>query len=305
MRKSHEVSSLYHSALRNMVRWIMEPNLEKWDPELGSHKSIQSCRSVTKSCLILRPNGLRHARLPCPSLSPRVCSNSCPLSKWCYLSISSSVIPFFSFPQSFPASGSFLMSQLFTSVAKVLELQLQHQSFCFSWSDGTRCCDLSFFFFFECWVLSQLFHSPLSPLSKGSLVPLQFLPLEWYHLHIQRRKWHPTPVLLPGKSHGRRSLVRCSPWGHKESDMTKRFHFSLSCIGEGNGNPLQCSCPENPRDRGAWWAAIYGVAQSRTWLKWLSSSSICISEVVDISPSNLDSSLWFIQLGISHDVLCI
>ena len=51
------------------------------------------------------------------------------------------------------------------------------------------------------------------------------------------------------------------------------FHFSLSCIGEGNGNPLQCSCLENPRDGGACWAAIYGVAQSRTWLKRLSSSS--------------------------------
>ena len=69
----------------------------------------------------------------------------------------------------------------------------------------------------------------------------------------QRRQWHPTPVLLPGKSYGRRSLVGCSPWGRKESDMTKRlhFHFSLSCIGEGNGNPLQCSCLENPRDGGA------------------------------------------------------
>ena len=57
--------------------------------------------------------------------------------------------------------------------------------------------------------------------------------------------------------------------------MTERLHFrfSLSCIGEGNGNPLQCSCPENPRDRGAWWAAVYGVTQSRTRLKWLSSSS--------------------------------
>ena len=90
-----------------------------------------------------------------------------------------------------------------------------------------------------------------------------------------RRQWHPTPVLLPGKSHGWRSLVGCSPWGHKESDKTERlhFHFPLSCIGEGNGNPLQCSCLENPRDRGAWWAAIYGVAQSRTRLKRLSSSS--------------------------------
>ena len=81
-----------------------------------------------------------------------------------------------------------------------------------------------------------------------------------------RRRWHPTPVLLPGKFHGLRSLVGYSPFGRKESDTTERlhFHFSLSCIGEGNGNPLQCSCLETPRDRGAWWAAVYGVAQSRT-----------------------------------------
>ena len=66
----------------------------------------------------------------------------------------------------------------------------------------------------------------------------------------------------------------CSPWGREESDMTERlpFHFSLSHVGEGNGNPLQCSCLENPRDRGAWWAAVSGVAQSRTRLKRLSSS---------------------------------
>ena len=70
----------------------------------------------------------------------------------------------------------------------------------------------------------------------------------------QRRQWRPTPALLPGKSHGQRSLVGYSPWGHDESDMTERlhFHFSLSCVGEGNGNPLQCSCLENPRDREAW-----------------------------------------------------
>ena len=76
----------------------------------------------------------------------------------------------------------------------------------------------------------------------------------------RRRQWHPTPALLPGKSHGRRILVGCSPWGCYESDTTERlhFHFSLSCIGEGNGNPLQCSCLENPRDEGAWWAAISG-----------------------------------------------
>ena len=82
-------------------------------------------------------------------------------------------------------------------------------------------------------------------------------------------------VFSPGKSHGRRSLVGCSPWGLYVSDTTEElhFHFSLSCIGQGNGNPLQCSCLENPRDGGAWWAAVYGVAQSRTRLKRLSSSS--------------------------------
>ena len=88
-----------------------------------------------------------------------------------------------------------------------------------------------------------------------------------------RKQWHPTPVPLPGKSHGRRSLVGCSSWVREESDTAERlhFHFSLSCIGEGNGNPLQCSFLENPRDEGAWWAAVYGVAQSQTWLKRLSS----------------------------------
>ena len=92
---------------------------------------------------------------------------------------------------------------------------------------------------------------------------------------LWRRQWHPTPVLLPGKSHGRRSLVGCSPWDGKQSDTTERlhFHFSFSCIGEGNGNPLQCSCLENPGDGGAWWAAVYGVAQSRTRLNRLGSSS--------------------------------
>jgi len=105
-----------------------------------------------------------------------------------------------------------------------------------------------------------------------------------------RRQWQPTPVLLPRKSHGRKSLVGCSPWTHEESDMTDRLHFSLSCIGEGNGNPLQCSCLENPRDRGAWWAAVCGVAQSRTRLKRLSSSS---------SSSDYITSSWRLAGGYS------
>ena len=94
-------------------------------------------------------------------------------------------------------------------------------------------------------------------------------------------QWQPTPVLLPGKSHGQRSLVGYSPPGGEELDTNERFHFhfSVSCIGEGNGNPLQCSCLENPRDGGAWWAAVYGVAQSRTRLKRLSSSIILFFRV--------------------------
>ena len=129
----------------------------------------------------------------------------------------------------------------------------------------------------------------------------------------------PTPVLSPGKSQGQRSLVGCSPWGRKESDATERlhFHFSLSCIGEGNGNKFQCSCLENPRNGGAWWAAVYGVAQSRTRLKRLSSSSsssssssycsipagaqCCLSEVLlHISVVISDVKHLFISISSSH-----
>ena len=111
--------------------------------------------------------------------------------------------------------------------------------------------------------------------------------LDYNMTAILRRQWRPTPVLLPGKSHGWRSLVGCSPWGHGESDTTERLHFrfSLSCIGEGNGNPFQCSCLENPREGGAWWAAVYGAAQSWTQLKRLSSSS-CSMTVIKFRKKN-------------------
>ena len=83
-----------------------------------------------------------------------------------------------------------------------------------------------------------------------SLSSVMILGLWVWELLKRRRQWHPTPVPLPGKSHGRRSPEGCSPWGRGGSDMTERlhFHFSFSCIGEGNGNPLLCSCLENPRD---------------------------------------------------------
>ena len=108
---------------------------------------------------------------------------------------------------------------------------------------------------------------------------------------LWRTQWHPTPVLLPGKSYGWRSLVGCSPWGSEELDMNEwlHFHFSLLCIGEGNGNPLQCSCLENPRD---------GVTQSQTQL----SGSMQYFEIFIIfSFYNvyLRIVLWYLRLSIS------
>ena len=94
-------------------------------------------------------------------------------------------------------------------------------------------------------------------------------------------QWQVEKAMVPHSS----SLAWKIPWveepgglqsmGSLESDTTEwlHFHFSLSCIGEGNGNPLQCSCLENPRDGGAWWAAVYGVAQSRTRLKGLAAAA--------------------------------
>ena len=119
------------------------------------------------------------------------------------------------------------------------------------------------------------------------------------------KAWLPTTVLLPGKSHGRRSLVGCSPWGLSESDRTERlhFHFSLSCIGEGNDNPLQCSCLENPRDGGAWWAAVYGVSRSRTWLKRLSSSSSFTIWTTREANNNLRSLIFYHVQNQSSNIL--
>ena len=134
--------------------------------------------------------------------------------------------------------------------------------------------------FADVFFLSVVFHFLESVLCRVEMFSFNKIQLinSLFHgscLWCWRRQWHPTPVLLPGKSHGPRTLVGCSLWGRKESDTTERlhFHFSLSCVGEGNGNPLQCSCLENPRDRGAWWAAVSGLTQSRTRLTRLSSSS--------------------------------
>ena len=100
---------------------------------LSIHFYIKNEKGLLFSCSVvsnsLRPHEMHHTRLPCPSPSPGARSNSCPLSQWCHPTISSSVIPFSSCLQSFPASGSFLMSQLFASGGQIIKLQLQHGSF--------------------------------------------------------------------------------------------------------------------------------------------------------------------------------
>ena len=111
----------------------------------------------------------------------------------------------------------------------------------------------------------------------------------------QRRQWHPTPVLLPGKPHGRRSLVGCSPWGHEELDMTEQlhFHFSLLCIGEGNGNPLQYSCLENPMDGKAWQAVVHGVMKSRKVLSHLTFTFTLTSNLTSLCSEKMPEVVSF------------
>ena len=154
--------------------------------------------------------------------------------------------------QSFPASGSFSVSQLFISGCGPQPSFLPALSYYNTLPTQPTLCRL--------YHITSL--STLLNFFQGNCL------FKW------RRQWQPTPILLPEKSHGWRSLVGCNPWGCYESETTEQLHFLLSCTREGNGNPLQCSCLENPRDAGAWWAAIYEVARSRTQLKWLSSSSL-------------------------------
>ena len=93
----------------------------------------------------------------------------------------------------------------------------------------------------------------MSSFENGLFRPLANI---WLFLLFQRRRWHPTPVLLPGKSHGQRSLVGCSPWGHKELDTTEwlHFHFSLSCIGEGKWQPTLVFLPGESQG----WGSLVG-----------------------------------------------
>ena len=170
------------------------------------------------------------------------------------------------------SSGSFI--RVFSNDSVLCIRWSKYWSFSFSISPSNECSGLISFWLILLidWFDLLAVQGTLKSLLQYHSSKASFL---WYSAFFRRRQWHPTPVLLPGKSRGWRSLVGCSPWGREEWDTTERLHlhFSLSCIGEGNGNPLQCSCLENPRDGRAWWAAVSGVAQSQTRLKWLSSSS--------------------------------
>ena len=148
------------------------------------------------------------------------------------------------------------------------------------WSDGTRCHDLSFWML----VFKPLFHSPLSPSSRDSLVLLHFLPLEWYHLHI----WG-----FPGSTSGKEPACQCR--------RSKRWSFNhrvMKMPWRRAWQPTSLFLPGEPH----WQRSLVCYCSydcSQTWLKWLSMEAhICISEVVDISPSNLDFSLRVIQPGI-------
>ena len=140
-----------------------------------------------------------------------------------------------------------------------------------------------------------LFWNPVNPnLNLNPSHSLQDLcGLCGFQLTWQRRRWHPTPALLPGKSHGRRSLVGCGPWGREESDTTERLHshFSVSCIGEGNGNPLQCSCLENPRYGGPRGAAVIGSHRfGHDWIDLAAAAAAAhmnLSSLIFYQPSTL------------------
>ena len=135
--KSHKTSS-WQSSDRNLSSWFwrsvfLPHSLPTYGPWVGYISSVQfSCTAVSDS---LRPHEPQHTRPPCPSPTPGVYPNSCPFSWWCHLTVSSSVVPFSLCPQSFPASGSFQMSQFFSSGGPSIGVSTSHQSF--QWTPRT------------------------------------------------------------------------------------------------------------------------------------------------------------------------
>ena len=186
-------------------------------------------------------HGLQYARLPCPSPSPKACSSSCPLSQWCHPTILSSVIPFYSCPQSYPASGSFLVSQLFAIRWP------KYSSFSFSISPSTDYSGL--IFFRSDWLDLLEVQGTLSSLhqhqsSKVSIFQCSaFLMVHLSHPYMTTGKTIALIRLTFGSSEGKASACNVGDPGS--------IPGSGRSLGEGNGNPLQYSCLENPTDRGA------------------------------------------------------
>ena len=176
----------------------------------------------------LLSHGLRHARFPCPSPTSRGCSNSCPSSQWCYPTISPSVLPFFSCLQSFPASGSFPMSQFFTSGGQSIGAPL-----------SVLPLNIQDWFPLGLTGLISLQFKGLSRVFSNTTVKKRFILGRCIHIVVKvvLQCWR------PGFHHG-----------------------SGRSPGEGNGNSLHCSCLENSMDKGAWWDTVFWVAKSQTWL---------------------------------------
>ena len=191
------------------------------------------------------PQGLQHARLPCPSLSPRVCSHLCPLSWWCYLTISFSAASFSFLCSFFPSTGSFSMNRLFTSGGQSIEASASVSVLPMNIKDQFPLGLTSVITYSRyCTILSMLWVKFTFILTMSVLFrPLFRLPrwLSSKRIHLQgrrhrryrfdpwvrkipwRRQWQPTPAFLLGKSHGQRSLADYSSKGHKGWDTTERL----------------------------------------------------------------------------------
>ena len=208
--------------------------------------SVQFSRSVLTDSW--RPHELQHARPLCPSPTPGVHSDSRPSSQWYHPVISSSVVPFSSCLQSFPASGSFPMSQFFASdsqnigisaSASVLPMNIQDW---FPWG-------LTDLMSLQAKGLSRVFSNNIVQKHQFFGGQLSFI-VQLSH-----------PYMTTGKT------IALTRWTFVCKVMSLLFNMlSRLVIGEGNGTPLQYSCLENPMDGGAWWAAVHGVAKSRTRL---------------------------------------
>ena len=225
-----------------------------WASQVAQFSSVQFSHSVVSGCL--PPHEMKHARPPCPSPTPGVYQNSCSLSRWCHPTISSSVVPFSSCPQSFPVSA-FPMSQLFTwgghsigvsASTSVLPKNTQDWS-PLGWTSWISLQSKG---------LSRVF-------SNTTVQKHQFCQCRrykrcgidpWVGKMPWRREWQPTSVFLPRKFHRQRSLEGYSPWGCKDSDTTEHEHDVLySLKGQISAAPFYLD------------KAKCGYLQRKDWLK--------------------------------------